>query len=338
MVELRVSASPERLSVEELGDRYLTHLEVVLERKPTTISDYGSILRRHLAPHFGSKAIDRVAAEDFAVYVRMKLEGGLQHKTVSNHLTFAHGLFAFALKRGLVASNPVAGVDRPRPSGPSPDIRYLAREELEALIRVVPADLLGPTDRVLYLTAATTGMRQGELLALRWRDVDWSAGVIRIRRSITRGLIGTPKSRRSSRAVPVADRLGGELDLHFRRSNYRADADLVFAHPETGRPYDPSKLRRRFKDALNDAGLRSLRFHDLRHTFGTSMAAVGVPMRTLQEWMGHRDFKTTLIYADYARQPVAEREWIERAFDTDLARRDGVHASGVQLNGKARDD
>jgi integrase len=60
--------------------------------------------------------------------------------------------------------------------------------------------------------------------------------------------------------------------------------------------------------------VRSIRFHDLRHTFGTSMASVGVPMRTLQEWMGHRDFKTTLIYADYAPSPVDERRWAERAF------------------------
>ena len=80
---------------------------------------------------------------------------------------------------------------------------------------------------------------------------------------------------------------------------HQRDADLVFCHPHSGRPLDRSRLLKRYKVALRRAGVRDVRFHDLRHTFGTRMAAAGVPMRTLQEWMGHRDFKTTLIYADY---------------------------------------
>lgn len=78
----------------------------------------------------------------------------------------------------------------------------------------------------------------------------------------------------------------------------------MFAHPDTGKPIDRSKLLKRYKVALQRAGVRELRFHDLRHTFGTRMAAAGLRMRTLQEFMGHRDFKTTLIYADYARAQV----------------------------------
>jgi integrase len=113
--------------------------------------------------------------------------------------------------------------------------------------------------------------------------------------------------------VPLADRLLAELDAHHRRSRYRGEDDLVFAHPLLGSPLDRSRLVKRFKAAVARAGLRDVRFHDLRHTFGTAMAAAGVPMRTLQEWMGHRDFKTTLIYADYA--PSAhERAMVESAF------------------------
>ena len=87
----------------------------------------------------------------------------------------------------------------------------------------------------------------------------------------------------------------------------------MFAHPETGKPIDRSKLLKRFKAALRRADVRAVRFHDLRHTFGTRMAAQGVPMRVLQEMMGHRDFKTTLIYADYAPSE-REAEWVEEAF------------------------
>jgi integrase len=87
----------------------------------------------------------------------------------------------------------------------------------------------------------------------------------------------------------------------------------VFAHPATGKPIDRSKLLKRCKAALARAEVRRVRFHDLRHTFGTRVAAAGVPMRTLQEWMGHRDFATTLIYADHAPSEP-EAEWVARAF------------------------
>ena len=84
------------------------------------------------------------------------------------------------------------------------------------MLRAAPLDdALGPTDHALYMLAAMTGLRQGELVALRWRDIDWSAKVVRVRRNYTRGEWGTPKSRRSSRAVPLADRAAGELDGTF---------------------------------------------------------------------------------------------------------------------------
>ena len=187
---------------------------------------------------------------------------------------------------------------------------YLYRLDLD---ETGPADPLNDVERVLYLTAAMTGMRQGELLALRWMDVDWMAHRVRVRRNFVRGKFGTPKSKRSSRSIPLADDVARELELLFQRSSYQADEDLVFAHPHTGKPIDRSQLLKRFKAALKRAGVREIRFHDLRHTFGTRMAAAGVPMRLLQEWMGHRDFKTTLIYADYA--PAAnEADLVNAAF------------------------
>jgi len=116
------------------------------------------------------------------------------------------------------------------------------------------------------------------------------------------GQFGSPKSKRSSRAVPLADALGRDLELHFRASRYQADDDLVCCNPQLGSPLDRSRVLKRFKAAAHRAGVGPVRFHDPRHTFGTHMAAQGVAMRTLQEWMGHRDFKTTLIYADLRRR------------------------------------
>jgi integrase len=130
------------------------------------------------------------------------------------------------------------------------------------------------------------------------------------------------------RSVPLADKLAGDLERHFRNSEFQTDDDLVFAHPVTGRPLDRSKLRKRFKVAVKRAGVREVRFHDLRHSFGTRMAGVGVPMRTLQEWLGHRDFATTLIYADYSPSEQ-EREWVAAAFSQGSLVPPGVPRAGM---------
>ena len=310
-----VAPSPDRqLTFDVAGAQYLRHLEEVMQRKRTTVQDYRIMLRRHLGPFFGKRPLGVIEPSEIGNYIATKRQAGLAMKTVTNHLQFAHGVFAFSLRRGWVATNPVAMADRPPAAPADPDIRFLEREELEALLRAAADDYLGSLDRVLWLTAAMTGLRRGELAALRWRDVDWTARVIRVRRSYSRGQWSTPKSRRSIRAVPMADRVARELEQHFGRSAYTDDDDLVFCHPHTGTPYDASKSRVRFKDALRRAELRDIRFHDLRHTYGTLMAAAGTPLRTLQGWMGHRDYKTTEIYADFAPDPSQGAVWAERAF------------------------
>lgn len=154
-----------------------------------------------------------------------------------------------------------------------------------------------------------------------------------MRRNYTRGEWGTPKSRRSSRAVPMIRRTASELELLFQRSVHQADDDLVFAHPILGTPLDASKLRKRFKDTLDRASVRSIRFHDLRHTFGTQAAAAGVPMRTLQEWMGHRDYKTTLIYADYAPR-THEQAMLEKAFSPTATTLDEILSPPTEEPGR----
>jgi integrase len=305
-------AARDRLTVMEAGTRLLAHLQAK-GRKRSTLMGYECILRVHLAAHFADRPLDRIEpshVEAFAAWMRRE---GRSAKTTRNALGLLHSIYEYAHRRGAAPSNPVKLADKPEADGTDPDIRYLDQPELEALIRAVPDDALGRVERVLYLVAATTGMRQGELLALRWLDVDWPARRIRVRRSYVRGEYGTPKSKRSSRAVPLADRVAGQLDQLHQATAYQADDDLVFAHPHTGRPIDRSKLLKRFKAALARGGVRDLRFHDLRHTFGTRMAAHGVPMRALQEMMGHRDFKTTLIYADYAPSAM-EAEWAQAAF------------------------
>jgi integrase len=97
----------------------------------------------------------------------------------------------------------------------------------------------------------------------------------------------------------MADRLARELDGWSKRTEFGAEDDLVFAHPQTGNALDRSKVTKRFKEACVEAKIRPIRFHDLRHTFGTRLAASGQPMRMIQEFLGHADSKTTQIYTHY---------------------------------------
>jgi integrase len=309
-----VVAQGQRRTIGEAGEAYIAHLENVMERKRTTIADYRGYLRRHLAPFFGDRPIDRMDAAKVEAYLHAKRRDGLSPKTVQNHLNFLHGIFAFAIRRAWATTNPVALVERPRAHRSAHRrIRFLQPEELEAVLRAVPADALGALEGPLYLTAAMTGLRQGELLALRWSDVDWAASRVRVAESFTRAAFDSPKSHRG-RSVPMADRLAGELERHFQRSYWRGDQHLVFAHPATGHVLDASKLRKRFRAALARAGVRDITFHELRHTFGTQMAAAGAPLRAIQEWMGHADASTTEIYAHYAPDPTGGAAFAQRAF------------------------
>ena len=306
------TASRQQLTVEEAGQLLVANVQA-RGRKRATVETYSSAVRVQLAPFFGARTLDRIGRREIEAFIAHMSRMGRSPKTTLNALGILHSIFEHARREGLVTANPCTLVDKPRAATGDPDIRFLEPEEVEALLRGVPDDDLGRVERRMYLAAAMTGMRQGELLALRWRDIDWPARRVRIRRSFVRGEFGTPKSKRSSRSVPLADRLAGELDRLHQETLYRRDEELVFAHPHTGKPIDRSRLLKRFKAALKRGGVRPVRFHDLRHTFGTRMAAQSVPMRALQEMMGHRDFKTTLIYAGYAPS-AREAEWVEAAF------------------------
>jgi integrase len=326
-----VVARGQQRTIAEAGAEYVDHLEHVMERKRTTIQDYRGYLRGHLAPFFGDRPLNRIDERFVATYLKQKRDQGLSSKTVHNHLNFMHGLFKFSVKRGWAAQNPVATVERPRKARqPERRLRFLQPVELDALLRGVADDELGAVERPLYLTAAMTGLRQGELIALAWSDIDWLARRIRVADNFPRGRVDkrdSPKSH-EGRSVPMADRVGAELERHFQRTHYRADSDQVFCHPETGKPLDPSKVGKRFKKTLERAGLREITFHELRHTFGTQLSAAGVPLRTIQEWMGHGDAKTTEVYRHYAPDPTHGADMVEGAFSRRSNSRSNMSETG----------
>lgn len=289
------------VTIADGGQRLLRSLKIK-GLKPTTLDTYGSLLKTHIQPPpFGDLPMHEVSPDDVEDLLALMRGNQKAAKTILNVYKLLSQLFVFGIKKGWCVENPCKLVEAPLVRR-SKEIRFLSQVELSALLRAVDPDkgLFGSTDRALYLTAAMSGLRQGELLALRWRDVDWEASRIRVRRNYVRGHWVTPKSTAGSRAVPLIDMVAGELDRHFKRSVYQGDDELVFAHPEKGTVLGHRALSERFKKALKAAGVRPVRFHDLRHTFGTCIAAEGkVAPRTLQEWMGHGDLKTTMIYLDY---------------------------------------
>jgi hypothetical protein len=177
-----------------------------------------------------------------------------------------------------------------------------------------------------------SGLRRSELLGLRWRDVDWQAQRLRVRNTSVLGEHSAEgKSDLSTRrSVPITDPLARALDDWSQRTSFRHDDDLVFAHPQIGNPLDGSKVSKRFKAACRAAGVREVRFHDLRHTFATRLAASGQPLRTIQEFLGHADAKTTQIYAQYAPSQH-EVAMVNTAFS------DGSDATGSNSGSKLRE-
>ena len=219
----------------------------------------------------------------------------------------AHGIFKRARKVYGLARNPVADVEKLREPRYT-DLEVFSPEEVHALVRAAA----GEQDGAIFLTAAFTGLRMGELLALRWRDVDFGGRVVRVRASYTDGALTTPKSGKV-RSVPLGGEVAAALARLGSRSRWSGDDDLVFAN-ELGGFIDGSALRRRYKAALDRAGLRRLRFHDLRHTFGTRMIGRADILR-VKEWMGHANVQTTMRYLHFAPRPDDAR-LVDEAFNT----------------------
>jgi len=292
---------------------YLEFLADVRGLKRTTLQDY-RLIGDALLDHFGDIRIEIITPKNIEAFLRAQRRRGLSPNTVRNHFNVLSGLCSFAVKQGWIATDPTKEVERPRLRRTRRRISFLAPSEFAALLEAMPKDSLGEVQRVVLLVMGLAGLRLGEALALKVNDLDLEARRIRIVDSYTRGEEDSPKGDKS-RSVPMSSALANELAAHVETCPRAEWQPIAFRHPETGAHLDPSKLRKRFKTALTRAGLEPIRLHDLRHTFGTQCAAAGVPLRLLQEWMGHADPTTTAIYMHYAPDAVRGQDLIDRAFD-----------------------
>ena len=276
-------------SFADAAAEWLRYVEFDRRRKPSTVAGYKALVASQLLPVFGATPVEAVTTEAIERWL-----GGLNlaPSSKTRSLVVMHGILKRARKVWGLPGNAAAEVEKP-PLSRSGDIEVFSPEEIWALARAAGSE----QDAAVFLVAAFTGLRMGELLALRWRDVDFAGSVVRVRAGLSAGVVTTPKSGKV-RAVPMAPDVASALARLSRRQDWIGDDDLVFVG-EAGDHLDGSALRRRYKAALKMAGLRPLRFHDLRHTFGTRMIAKA-DIRRVQEWMGHADIQTTMRYLHYS--------------------------------------
>ncbi|WP_405853474.1 site-specific integrase [Streptomyces sp. NBC_00090] len=313
-----------------VGD-YLTYWlgSVAIHRlRENTHTRYAACVRLHLIPGLGTKKVARLTAKDVRTFLdRLRTTcqcctQGLdteqkqccavgeccQKRLSASTVTYVHSVLKSALEHAVredelprnVARNVKAATPRPRRFQPLTPVE--ARQFLDA----ARADRL----HALYELALRTGLRKGELLGLHWEDLDLTTGTATIRRSLQRtrtgGLTHLPtKTRASERRIALPTECIHSLKEHRGRQDRErgqagsawSDSGLVFTTP-TGRPLDPANLTRRFRSFLHRAGLRRIRFHDLRHSTATLLLEQGVDLVVIKELLGHAHIGVTAgVYA-----------------------------------------
>lgn len=318
--------------------------DVVTPRaRPRTLDSYRMHVRLHLEPAIGKIRLARLTPADVQRMMNEKSATGLQPATVHRIRATLRSALNHALRWGMVTRNAAALAIPPR--AVHYEIAPLTPDDARVMLQAAAADHHGP----LYIVALTLGLRLGEVLGLAWDDIDFAAGTLSVRRTLTslqgKPQVGEPKSARSRRTLPMpsvvveqltrrrelqhAERLlaGNRwrpraLDFVTPSGVQQVDVDLVFTS-QVGGPLDDSMVRKRFNRLLIDAGLPRMRFHDLRHSCATFMLAQGVSPRVVMEIMGHSSIGLTMnTYAHVL--PGALRDAVDR-LDAMLGPPDAVN-------------
>ena len=303
-----VDVGPQRthISFEQACDEFLRHRRDDKQRKESTLRDYGSVIEFRLKREFGARtSLEDITTATVEEFRDKMLSSGVSHRTAQKALVILAGIMDRAKRKKWIVSNPCDGAEK---------VTLIRSDEINVLTAAEVLKVSNAADPLIghaIQTAAFTGLRMGELLALRWRHVSFADRILHVQRSIVRGQEGSPKSH-FRRAVPLSDQASRALDAVSRRADFTGPDNYVFT--VTGEPLTEIALRDGFYAALNAAlpdkrpvaGHRRhenaasyMVFHDLRHTFGTLAAGNGVELVRLQRWMGHADIQTTMRYAHY---------------------------------------
>jgi integrase len=270
--------------------------------RESTFSRDKYLVVNHVKPSVGRLKLKNLNALHLQGLYRERLDSGLSASTVQKVHHVLHKALAQAVRWDLIPRNPADAVKAPRPM--PKEMRPLSAKEARRLLDAAKGDKL----EALYVVAVTTGMRRGELLGLKWSDVDLGNTRLSIRRTLTRTengkyvALGDTKNKKSRRTVRLTPQAVEALRMHLERQIRKIEAlgdlyddqGLVFTS-EAGTPINPSNLRQRsFAPLLKEAGLPHIRFHDLRHTCATLLLSKGVHPKFVQELLGHATVAITL--------------------------------------------
>jgi integrase len=306
--------APEKTTLTEFAERWQTEHLPGRSLKLTTLDSYRQILNRHLLPALGHHTLHHLEQHPELIdhYTTLKIQAGLSPKTVTNHLLILQVMLKRAVRWRLIRHNPVSDCDRPRVH--QTEMNVLTETEIARLWTAytqLETDAANDEQkewwrlaRTLTFVALGTAMRRGELLALRWRNVQLLDGHLTVNEALVKGRLTTPKSASSRRLIELGPRTKQLLAEHWQHTNFKGDDELVFAHPHTGTPLDPSRLaREHLRPALKAASItKPFRpFHDLRHTALTHEAAAGNPLSYIQLKAGHSQTSITERYIHAAQ-------------------------------------
>jgi integrase len=301
-----------------------------LKNKASSITAKGQILRTHVLPALGHLRLDQVTyarIEDFKVSLASTRAGNaerrtdapasgrcLSPKTINNVLTVLRRMLVVAKKRGLIENVPeVEWLKLTRP-----EVDFLSFEEADRLVDAAEGEW-----RTMVLVALRTGMRQGELLALRWQDVDLKAGRITVRQSVVRGNVGVPKS---GKGREIALRNGAVAALKAHR---HLRGPLVFCD-QGGDMLTTGETKHPLWRACRRAQLRLVGWHALRHTFASHLVMRGAPLRVVQELLGHATMNMTLRYAHLSPEVARDAvKLLDRATPATIGQQMGSNSSKV---------
>jgi integrase len=283
----------ENLTVSDYLDRWLSD-SVHGTVRESTFSRDKYLVTNHIKPSIGRIKLKNVTAVHLQRLYRDRLDAGLSGSTVQKMHHVLHKALSQAVRWDLVPRNPADNVKAPTAS--TKEMHPLSADEAKRLLDT--ASEAGDRLETLYVLAVHTGMRRGELLGLKWDDVDLDNATVRVRRTLTRKgtgyVLGEPKTKKSRRTVRLTQRAVEALRSHRRRQleeKLRAtayeDSGLVFAG-ERGNLINPSNLRQRsFVPLLERAGLQQITFHDLRHTCASLLFQKNIHPKFVQELLEH---------------------------------------------------
>lgn len=283
-------AKPGRVTVEQWMNRWLQSIEGGV--RPTTLQHYRWIATEHIIPAIGRRQLSKLEPSDVEAMLNAKLRAGLAPRTVHHIRSVLRNALRKAERDRLVVRNAAALADPVKV--PKTEMRTLAPDEVKAYLAAAEGERL----EALLVTALGLGLREGEIMGLRWEDVDLELGVLRVRHALQyhggRPVLVEPKSETSRRTMPLPAPVAEALRQHRVRQAQEQlaarvwlnDLGLVFTTKHGG-PLESTAVLRAHWSVLEAAGLPRMRFHDLRHSCATLLLEAGIPLKVVAEVLGH---------------------------------------------------